>query len=451
VFQHIDSKLLLGFVIDTNEHELVALFIEERRISLGGPGRATAWHSLEQDDVAHRLGDTHFFGRIILLLIDAIDEMDMIVVSHERVAALRDRSRSRLITFAAGLRRVLLGLELICEHALQRADPLDARPKPLTGRSRHSLATDPHPSMRATCIAQHDEEALHGERGLDRVGRLDRGPEEEADIASFQHGGHTLSVARHAASSRSILRVVRALLLGLLGACSFEHGVAPGHTDAQPVDVMIDSPPMAAQIEVGTIATTKISYATSGQVSYTVPTNASLLLVSLSTSYAGTTATAVRWQSMDLISIGSINAPSQDGRVEIWKLVAPPAGAGAISIVVNNTSSAIIVGVVSFYGTDPTTPHGLITTATGTMGAPTISLPSATGELAFGVLMWNGAYTTLAADSAQSSHWNTSLSDVTGAGGSKPGNGSTMLSWNVTGNYNDYWATGAISLRPSVQ
>ena len=107
MFQDFDSELALRLVVDTDEDELVTFLVEQRGIAFRRPCRATTRHALEQHDVAHCLGDPDFFGCIGFLLIDAIHEMNMIVVTNERVATLRDRSGSRLIALAARLRRAV--------------------------------------------------------------------------------------------------------------------------------------------------------------------------------------------------------------------------------------------------------------------------------------------------------------------------------------------------------
>src|SRR4029079_15200087 len=100
-------------------------------------------------------------GHVVPGPVGAIHEVHVIVVAHERVAAFCDRTRAGLVTRAAGLRRVLLGLQLIREHALQRAHSLYARPDPLTRRRWHSLPAHAHAAMRPTGRAEHGEEALH--------------------------------------------------------------------------------------------------------------------------------------------------------------------------------------------------------------------------------------------------------------------------------------------------
>lgn len=216
--------------------------------------------------------------------------------------------------------------------------------------------------------------------------------------------------------------------------------VAPGTT----CSTMPDAP---SGVVVDDFSSANVQYMTSIVVQHTVAAGANrLLVVGVSTSYAGTTVTQMRYGSTAMTRLGTIDAPALDGRVELWTLVEPPVGTAMVDITFSNSLSTNVVGVGSFRGTTATGPF---VSASGSTGSPTVTQPSADGELVLAVVMWNGGLTsTLSSTAGQTSVWNLVAVDVVGAGATKKGAASVTSSWTVAGGFNDYWAVGAITIKP---
>jgi hypothetical protein len=190
--QHVDAERVLRILIDADQHDLGAVAIERRRLALGGPHRAGPGPPLPQHEVARRRRHSHLLGQLLgrLGVLHAVHQMRVVVVTHERVRAPRHRARARLVPLAPGLGGVTLRLELIGEHALERADPLDLDPEALTAARRQPLAADPQAPRRAVRRAEDDEEALDAGVLDEHVGRLHSRPVEERDVTALDDVDH---------------------------------------------------------------------------------------------------------------------------------------------------------------------------------------------------------------------------------------------------------------------
>ena len=72
-------------------------------------------------------------------------------------------------------------------------------------------------------------------------------------------------------------------------------------------------------------------------------------------------------------AVSKAAAPSNDGYVEIWSLIAPPVGTGTIVVTVP-AGDAIVGGAVSFTGVDQTAPLGPFTSTFGQSTAPSATV-----------------------------------------------------------------------------
>jgi hypothetical protein len=174
-----------------------------------------------------------------------------------------------------------------------------------------------------------------------------------------------------------------------------------------------------------------------------------IILFALSISFAGSPALSVTHGGTALTRVGARDAPSQDGRVEIWSLVAPAVGNHSVQISLDDSNSTLIAGAASFANVDPAVSFS---GASGMAGDPTLSVASDASEVVVGVVMWNGGdYSTLAGN--EQTAWNRN-SDNLGGCCSIVGAGATStvpaptLTWTVGGGFDDFWAVGAVILRP---
>lgn len=244
-----------------------------------------------------------------------------------------------------------------------------------------------------------------------------------------------------------------------LAACSFEPGDYVAGSAAEdgavngadaPRDGMTSSDAQGLRmLRVDAATTSLVSYETSHMLMHTVGAgNDRLLVVALSTDYADITATAITYAGSALTFVGAIDAMYNDGRVELWRLVDPPVGTAAVAINLDGASAQLVVGAISFFDVNPTTPLGNFVSARGTDGDPTISVASAAGELVLATMMWNGSYQVLNDASGQTRRWSDNGYDLFGVGSTKPGAPTTTFTWSAAVNLYDYWAAGAIAIKP---
>ncbi|MBI2913817.1 MAG: DNRLRE domain-containing protein, partial [Chloroflexi bacterium] len=177
-----------------------------------------------------------------------------------------------------------------------------------------------------------------------------------------------------------------------------------------------------------------------------------LLVVGVSVSYAGTTVSGVTYGGTALTQVGVKDAPSSDGRVEIWRLLAPASGtANVVVSLTNGNLSTTVAGAVSFTDVHQTSPLGAFASASGASGNPSVAVSSAAGEVVVDTVMWNGSYTTLTVGAGQMQRWNRTTSGMIGAGSTEPGAASVTMSWTVNGGQNDSWAIGAVAVRSTTE
>jgi prepilin-type N-terminal cleavage/methylation domain-containing protein len=194
--------------------------------------------------------------------------------------------------------------------------------------------------------------------------------------------------------------------------------------------------------------------------SYTVAGSDRLMLVGVSimnaaedepTDPPGEAVSSITWNGTNLTLVGSrITTDTDDGRIEIWKLVAPATGTGNVVVTFNRAiTQEAVAGVVTFTGVDQSTPLGTFASNAGdntTVG--TLSVPSASGETVFGVIC--AEYESLTASSGQTEHWNAYFSSTAAAGGTKVATSSSVtMSWNLNPGTTNHWAIGGVSVKPS--
>lgn len=242
----------------------------------------------------------------------------------------------------------------------------------------------------------------------------------------------------------------------LSSACSFRPGsLATPTDDATLADDAIDAPSdstvdgTTTALAIDNVSLTRGAYQLVTALSHSVNAGDNrLLLVALSTSYAGTTATGVLYGTTPLTFVGAANANSDDGRVELWRLIAPPVGTANVTVTVDDQSSEYIIGVTSLHGANQTAPLGTFTAAKGNNGNPTLSVAAETGDLVLGILLWNGAYEDLVPAAGQDERWNETGLGIVGAGSFKPGAATTTFTWSANSQLFDFWTTGGVAIHP---
>ena len=198
-----------------------------------------------------------------------------------------------------------------------------------------------------------------------------------------------------------------------------------------------------------------VAGATTMTISHTVAGTNRVMVVGVSMNNDSLeTVSSVTWNGTALSFAGAqVNPDGDDARIEMWGLLAPATG-GPYNVVVTFSaalSTHAYAGVVTFNGVHQTTPSGAFASASGDGTSPaTVPVPSAVGDLVFGVVA--SEYSTLTVGAGQTSLWNLYHSGTSsgGAGSTEPGAaGSVTTSWDLPTVSGNHWAIGGISLKPS--
>jgi hypothetical protein len=172
-----------------------------------------------------------------------------------------------------------------------------------------------------------------------------------------------------------------------------------------------------------------------------------LLLVGVSLQYATSSSVTYDGRALTLVGRRQGGSAANDGYVEIWSLVAPPAGTAEVVVTVPQ-GDAIVAGAVSCTGVDQGAPLGAFVAGHGQSTVPGVTVPSAPGDLVFAALMWNHDWMPVTAGAGQTELWNrpkvsVGYSDLTGAASTAAGAPSVAVSWTTE---DDSWAIGAVSV-----
>jgi hypothetical protein len=166
------------------------------------------------------------------------------------------------------------------------------------------------------------------------------------------------------------------------------------------------------------------------------------------------TVSSVTYNGVALTLVGSV-ASSDDARVEIWRLIAPPSGTYNVVITFSAPlARAAEAGVMTFTGVHQTTPLGTFASAslqcTAPCADPSVNVTSAVNELVFDTVACETC-TSFTVGAGQTQRWNLAPLDgprpSPGAGSTEPGAATVTMSWTV--GTDDHWAIGGVSIKPS--
>ncbi|MBW2059146.1 MAG: hypothetical protein JRJ26_16790 [Deltaproteobacteria bacterium] len=120
------------------------------------------------------------------------------------------------------------------------------------------------------------------------------------------------------------------------------------------------------------------------------------------------TVAGITYNGVPLSFVGE-DQRDDDARVEIWMLVGPDLGTHDVEVTFNTALyRQAIAGVVTFTGVDQTSPLGTFASEHGDGSTASVDVPSATGELVFGIVAAETP-SGLTAGSGQTEHWNLSM------------------------------------------
>ena len=160
------------------------------------------------------------------------------------------------------------------------------------------------------------------------------------------------------------------------------------------------------------------------------------------------TVSSVTYGGQALTQIGTA-ANSDDGRVHLYRLLAPPTGNNALVV---TWSSALdqggVIGAVTYAGVDPSEPTGAFGSATGSSSTPTATVASQAGDVVIGVVA-GPSTSNYSATGGGTPLWSLRpfSGQTAGAGQAKPGaDSSVALSWSGS---SAPWAVGGVALKPA--
>jgi hypothetical protein len=166
------------------------------------------------------------------------------------------------------------------------------------------------------------------------------------------------------------------------------------------------------------------------------------------------TVTSVTYNGVALTKVGEQNS-SDDGRMEIWRLIAPPTGTYNVVITFSAPlRRAAVAGVMTFTGVHQTTPLGTFASdfrqAPLITDPPTVNVTSAANELVFDTVACETC-TSHTVGAGQTQRWNlietSGYPQSLGAGSTEPGAATVTMSW--TQGTADHWAIGGVSIKPA--
>ena len=194
--------------------------------------------------------------------------------------------------------------------------------------------------------------------------------------------------------------------------------------------------------------------ATSHSFSYNSGTNAlnRILMVGISYRNNGSelvTNVTYGGQALSVVGTAERASGTPDGRIYIYQLLSPPTGGNTLQVNWNSAlDNGAVIGAITYAGVSQTSPTNAFASANNTSTAPAVTVPSAPGQLAFGVVSGRSTSAYMVSGGG-ALLWSTiAVSGQTvGAAQSKAG-ASPNISLTWTGTFAD-WVAGGVSLIPA--
>jgi hypothetical protein len=207
-------------------------------------------------------------------------------------------------------------------------------------------------------------------------------------------------------------------------------------------------------IAVDATTSTTANSGSSVTLSHTISGSNRLLLVGVSsgcfTSYTRRTVTSVTWNGASLTQVGAVDQATTPyrARVEVWALKAPATGTDNVVVNLDGSLSSyyqVVVGVMSFTGVDQATPYANQTSTSGTSANPSLTITSASGEMAYAVI---DSQTQIPSGCTGTQQWNLTETYAKGAGATKAGaSPNVSIGWSLSGGT---WSMYGLSIKPAV-
>ncbi len=156
----------------------------------------------------------------------------------------------------------------------------------------------------------------------------------------------------------------------------------------------------------------------------------------------------VTYNGAALTPAGLAIGDASDDEVSFWNLIAPATGTNNIIVTVSGSVSGMVAGAVSFTGAHQTVPlGGLVTNSASSDPFASVTASSEAGGIVVDMVSWTLGETA-SAGSGQTSHVNASGGgSVLGAGSTKAGAASVLMSWSLSNAV--HWCIAALPIKAS--
>ena len=156
--------------------------------------------------------------------------------------------------------------------------------------------------------------------------------------------------------------------------------------------------------------------------------------------------------ALTVLDVHNFDNSGLQARVEVWALVAPPAGSTTVTVTLNGVT-AVAIGCAQLSGVDQSTPIGTLTANGGSSNTSSVTTASATGELAMDFLSLRTGTVGITEGSGQTNlvekQSGTGAGQVTVAMSSKAGASSVNLTWTVDDATVKSWSVFGASIKPA--
>jgi hypothetical protein len=172
-----------------------------------------------------------------------------------------------------------------------------------------------------------------------------------------------------------------------------------------------------------------------------------VLLVAVVLEDGAARVSSVRSGGTGLSAVGSVGAPAGACRVELWRRTAPASGRQTIDVQLASGTHVYAVAI-SYSGVDQANPTSAAATNSGTGDTATVSLPSATDDVAVDWVCAGGGNVVVGGPALGQTRRDSWGGDPAGGVSERPGDSPTVaMTWRTVGSF--AWATGAIALHPA--
>jgi uncharacterized protein YjdB len=155
---------------------------------------------------------------------------------------------------------------------------------------------------------------------------------------------------------------------------------------------------------------------------------------------------AITYGGVAMTLVGTANN-GLDARIYIYRMINPPVGTANIAVTFSGSlSKGAVVGAISYSGVNQSNPLGSFVTSNADSNAPSVSAPSANGDLVFDILALKNT-NALTPGAGQTERWDIASGVIRGGCSTEPATtSSTTMSWSTS---KGKWVMGAVSIKPA--